>query len=169
MHNVPRPLIIRTQNRTWRKEKHGEESTEKGKEARSHQAVVSRSLRVQSGCKFFVNETTRTQQTRRKEKHGKESSEEGQKAPSHQAVDRFPHGPRRRRSLRETSGCKSFVNETGRASALPVFFASTCHEVAGKCRGRPGRRLVEPGEEATKWPEQSPTNRRGGRSLSPRT
>src|ERR1700683_2608631 len=51
--------------KNWRKQSHGKENLEESKEARSHQAVDDcfRSLKVKSGCKFFINETIRHTKT----------------------------------------------------------------------------------------------------------
>ena len=57
------------------------------------------------------------------QEHGKENPKESQEARSHQAVDHI-------RSLKVKSGCKHFVNQAGRASALPVFFWSRRQSVA---------------------------------------
>jgi hypothetical protein len=120
LHTVLRLPSTRADQKKRRKQEHGKEITEEGHEARSHQAVDDGrrpSLKVKSGCKFFINETIWTHQNWRKQEHGKEITEEGKKARSHQAV---VDGSRP--SLNVKFGCKEFMNETGRASALPVFF-----------------------------------------------
>jgi hypothetical protein len=42
-----------------RKQEHGEENAAEAQEARNHQAVNPRYLKLKSRCKFFINETSR--------------------------------------------------------------------------------------------------------------
>ena len=125
MHNVLRLPSTGADQKNWRKQSHGKENPKEGQEARSHQAVdrIPKSLKFKSVCKFFINETIWTHQNWRKQEHGKEITEEGQEARSHQAVDGCF-----RPSLKVKLGRKKFVNQTGRASALPVFFVSTTRD-----------------------------------------